>query len=47
LVIPERLGGDGATAVELAVVFEELGDVLFADPSSPQLGWLPPDRIRF
>jgi alkylation response protein AidB-like acyl-CoA dehydrogenase len=39
LVIPERLGGGGATPVELGVVFEELGDVLFADRSSPRLGW--------
>jgi 3-oxochol-4-en-24-oyl-CoA dehydrogenase len=38
LVIPERLGGGGATPVELGVVFEELGDVLFCGPFFATVG---------
>ena len=32
LIIPERHGGGGATAVELGVVFEEMGAVLYCGP---------------
>jgi alkylation response protein AidB-like acyl-CoA dehydrogenase len=38
LVIPERLGGGGATPVELGVVFEDLGDVLFCGPFFATVG---------
>lgn len=38
LVIPESLGGSGVTAVELGVVFEEMGRVLFSGPFLSTVG---------
>ena len=38
LVIPERLGGAGATPVELGVVFEELGAALYCGPFLATVG---------
>ena len=38
LVIPERLGGGGATPVELGVVFEELGAALYCGPFLATVG---------
>jgi 3-oxochol-4-en-24-oyl-CoA dehydrogenase len=38
LTLPEELGGSGATAVELGVVFEEMGDVLYCAPFFASVG---------
>lgn len=38
LVIPERFGGSGASPVELGVVFEEMGTVLYCGPFFASIG---------
>src|SRR5271170_4208131 len=38
LAIPERLGGAGATAVELGVAFEEMGAALYCGPFFATVG---------
>jgi alkylation response protein AidB-like acyl-CoA dehydrogenase len=47
LVVPERLGGSGATPVELGAVFEELGAALYAGPFLATVGLAATALLEF